>query len=99
MSTNTSSYTICSAPNIYIFVYILTETRIAPLIYLHLCTDIFIKISPQSLDQIQIDAAKSQIKLTVFMLYLQFVLTQILMNCWYMSLLHMGKLYIPFLLY
>ena len=31
MSTNTSSYTICSAPNVYIFVYILTETRIAPL--------------------------------------------------------------------
>ena len=33
MSTNTSSYTICSAPNVYIFVYILIETRIAPLIY------------------------------------------------------------------
>ena len=31
MSTNTSSYTICSAPNVYIFVYILIETRIAPL--------------------------------------------------------------------
>ena len=27
MSTNTSSYTICSAPNVYIFVYILIETR------------------------------------------------------------------------
>ena len=33
MSTNTSSYTICSAPNVYIFVYILIETRIAPLSY------------------------------------------------------------------
>ena len=33
MSTNTSSYTICSAPNVYIFVYILIETRIAPLKY------------------------------------------------------------------
>ena len=31
MSTNTSSYTICSAPNVYIFVYILIETHIAPL--------------------------------------------------------------------
>ena len=31
MSTNTSSYTICSAPNVYIFVYILIETRIVPL--------------------------------------------------------------------
>ena len=31
MSTNTSSYTICSAPNVYIFAYILMETRIAPL--------------------------------------------------------------------
>ena len=31
MSTNTSSYTICNAPNVYIFVYILIETRIAPL--------------------------------------------------------------------
>ena len=31
MSTNTSSYTICSAPNVYIFVYILIESRIAPL--------------------------------------------------------------------
>ena len=31
MSTNTYSYTICSAPNVYIFVYILIETRIAPL--------------------------------------------------------------------
>ena len=31
MLTNTSSYTICSAPNVYIFVYILNETRIAPL--------------------------------------------------------------------
>ena len=30
MSTNTSSYTICSAPNVYIFVYILIETLIAP---------------------------------------------------------------------
>ena len=32
MSTNTSRYTICSAPNVYILVYILIETRIAPLI-------------------------------------------------------------------
>ena len=31
MSTNTFSYTICSAPNVYILVYILIETRIAPL--------------------------------------------------------------------
>ena len=31
MSINTYSYTICSAPNVYIFVYILIETRIAPL--------------------------------------------------------------------
>ena len=31
MSTNTSSDTICRAPNVYIFVYILIETRIAPL--------------------------------------------------------------------
>ena len=31
MSTNTSSYTICRAPNVYTFVYILIETRIAPL--------------------------------------------------------------------
>ena len=31
MSTNTPSYTICSAPIVYIFVYILIETRIAPL--------------------------------------------------------------------
>ena len=31
MSTNTSSYTICSVPNVYIFVYILIETRTAPL--------------------------------------------------------------------
>ena len=31
MSTNTSSYIICSAPNVYIFVYILIETHIAPL--------------------------------------------------------------------
>ena len=31
MSTNTSIYTMCSAPNIYIFVYILIETPIAPL--------------------------------------------------------------------
>ena len=31
MSTNTSSYTICSAPNVYIFIYILIETHIAPL--------------------------------------------------------------------
>ena len=31
ISTNTPSYTICSAPNVYIFVYILIETRIAPL--------------------------------------------------------------------
>ena len=33
MSTNTSSYTICSAPIVYMFVYILIETRIAPLSY------------------------------------------------------------------
>ena len=32
MSADTSSYTICSAPNVYMFVYILIETRIAPLI-------------------------------------------------------------------
>ena len=32
MSTNTSSYTICSASNVYMFVYIFIETRIAPLI-------------------------------------------------------------------
>ena len=31
MPTNTPSYTICSAPIVYIFVYILIETRIAPL--------------------------------------------------------------------
>ena len=31
MSTNTPSYTICSAPTVYIFVYILIETRFAPL--------------------------------------------------------------------
>ena len=31
MSTNPPSYTIYSAPIVYIFVYILTETRIAPL--------------------------------------------------------------------
>ena len=31
ISTNTFRYTICSAPNVYIFVYILIETRIAPL--------------------------------------------------------------------
>ena len=31
MSTNTSRYTICSAPFVYIFVYILIETPIAPL--------------------------------------------------------------------
>ena len=31
MSADTSSYTICSAPNVYMFVYILIETRIAPL--------------------------------------------------------------------
>ena len=31
MSTNTSRYTICSTLNVYIFVYILIETRIAPL--------------------------------------------------------------------
>ena len=31
MSTNTSSCTICSAPNVYIFFYILIETRIGPL--------------------------------------------------------------------
>ena len=31
MLTNTSSYTICSAPNVYLFVYILIETRTAPL--------------------------------------------------------------------
>ena len=31
ISANTSSYAICSAPNVYIFVYILIETRIAPL--------------------------------------------------------------------
>ena len=31
ISTNTSNYTICSAPNVYIFVDILIETRIAPL--------------------------------------------------------------------
>ena len=31
MSTNTCSYTICSAPNVYVFVYILLETHIAPL--------------------------------------------------------------------
>ena len=31
MPTNTSSYTICSAPDVYIFVYMLIETRIAPL--------------------------------------------------------------------
>ena len=31
MSTNTFHYTICSTPNVYIFVYILIETRIAPL--------------------------------------------------------------------
>ena len=37
MSTNTSSYTICSAPNVYIFVYILIETRIAPLTYYSYC--------------------------------------------------------------
>ena len=30
-STKTSSYTICRAPNFYIFVYVLIETRIAPL--------------------------------------------------------------------
>ena len=29
MSTNTCSYTICSAPNVYIFVYILIETCLA----------------------------------------------------------------------
>ena len=34
MSADTSSYTICSAPNVYMFVYILIETRIAPLIML-----------------------------------------------------------------
>ena len=31
MSADTSSYTICSAPNVYMFVYILIETRKAPL--------------------------------------------------------------------
>ena len=31
MSADTSSYTICSAPNVYMFVYILIETCIAPL--------------------------------------------------------------------
>ena len=31
MSTNTCSYTICSVPIVYIFVYILIETHIAPL--------------------------------------------------------------------
>ena len=31
MSTNTFSYTICNPPNVYILVYILIETRIAPL--------------------------------------------------------------------
>ena len=31
MSTNTPRYTICSTPIVYIFVYILIETRIAPL--------------------------------------------------------------------
>ena len=31
MSTNPPSYTICSAPIVYSFVYILIETRIAPL--------------------------------------------------------------------
>ena len=31
VSTNAFSCTICSAPNVYIFVYILIETRIAPL--------------------------------------------------------------------
>ena len=47
MSTNTSSYTICSAPNVYMFVYILIETRIAPLtnsltlIVVRLVTDSF----------------------------------------------------------
>ena len=39
MSTNTSSYTICSAPNVYIFVYILIEIRIAPLIQHHKLID------------------------------------------------------------
>ena len=34
MSTNTPSYTICSSPIVYIFVYILIETRIAPLRYI-----------------------------------------------------------------
>ena len=34
MSTNTSSYTICSAPFVYIFVYILIETRITPLTFI-----------------------------------------------------------------
>ena len=33
MSTTTCSYTICSAPNVYIFVYILIETHLAPLIF------------------------------------------------------------------
>ena len=32
MSADTSSYTICNAPNVYMFVYILIETHIAPLI-------------------------------------------------------------------
>ena len=36
MSTNTSNYTIGSAPYLYIFVYILIETHIAPLICQHL---------------------------------------------------------------
>ena len=50
MSTNTSSYTICSAPNVYIFVYILIATSIAPLKkkqklrFLHLFTELFIRI-------------------------------------------------------
>ena len=38
MSTNTSSYTICSTPNVYICVYILIETRIAPLIDQIMCS-------------------------------------------------------------
>ena len=38
MSTNTCSYTICSAPNGYIFVYILFETRIAPLMGQNVCS-------------------------------------------------------------
>ena len=72
----------------------ISDVNLSSFMHRHFHKDLFSIIGPNT-DRY----CKISNKLNVFMLYLQFVLTQILMNCWYMGLLHMGKPYIPFILY